>query len=107
MIQSIHELMDEYKAKGIYISEIYHHTSGVVRGWMFVLEYEGKYYLVLNTFDLRKALKGIPLSRAMEVEPRIFDVPVYEDEAKINKVMAGVFVWAKQTGGKNGKSNQD
>lgn len=93
MRRKVDELGEELRR----IDRILTHPRWIVRGYMFLVQYRGRYYLLVNKKDLEiavarlpsKTIKGIDLSMVM-------GIPVSNREEDVMKVIDGVFTWASK-----------
>lgn len=70
----------------------------IARGFVYLVEWEGKFYLLVNTNDLEIAIAKLP-SKSIEqlnLDNRIMDIPCEENEELVGKVSTGLFAWASK-----------
>lgn len=73
------------------IEQILMDSTWVVRGGVFLVEYDEKFYILINKRDLLYAIAGFGEDEQMTLQESIFGIPVQEDSYKALRVMCGVF----------------
>lgn len=78
------------------LNQIIVSRSYVSRGYVFLIELDGKYYLLVNANDYHVALSHLPAASLDEVNlsSYIMGVPLVESENEALRVQTGVFQWA-------------
>lgn len=92
----------EYKTRaeeeGRSIAFVMIHSRFIAHGFVFLVEYRNRLYVLANSYDLDRELAAFPTTEYTELSSSIYGIPVIEDSEHILKVMAGVFVSAEQIG---------
>jgi hypothetical protein len=91
IFEKIRRLTEYAKAQGRKVEEILVDSTWVVRGGIFLVEYETKFYIVMNKGDLMYAIAGLPAIEQATLQEHIFGISVWEDSYKTLRVMCGVF----------------
>jgi hypothetical protein len=81
------------KHSGILTSPIH-----VVRQYIFSIEWNDEYYLLVNEHDLHRALVHLPPAtlEVYRLNEEILGLPVIHTKSKIEEVMKGVFRWTSK-----------
>ena len=79
------------------IHRILTHPRWVARGYVFLVESDGKLYFLVHQKDLEVAIAKLPTKTVRGVDmTRIMGIPVSEDEEEMKKIINGVFRWASR-----------
>lgn len=88
---SIERVLREMKSIHKPVSQVIIDRQLVAEGYVFVVEYLGDMYLLVNAYDLDRAVSGLPWEVVEESRNALYGIPVTEDRELIQKVMCGVF----------------
>ena len=94
MFTGVRESKRLARKEGKKIEAIIVHRTMVVRDYMFLVELDGRYYILVNAHDLDLALARLPSKTIDGLDSRILDVPIIEEESRVFPVLGGVFKWA-------------
>ena len=95
LFSKVRYLKDQLRASANKIQEVVVSRKSVVRGFVFLIELDGKYYLLVNETDLNVALSQLPKSTIdnVNLSGKLLDLPLVESEDKAMKAQTGVFKW--------------
>ena len=97
LFSDIRYAVDTLRMQKRRVYEILTHKKWVARGYAYLVEYNGRHYMLVNTHDLEVAIAKLPSKTIDNMDTsRIFDVPVNDSEQKLTEVMKGVFQWASR-----------
>lgn len=78
------------------IAKILVHPILVAKGFVFIIEFLGEYYVLINAYDFEEAKASLPFVESdMDIE-RIIGIPVINEDEEIKRILTGVFVAAVQ-----------
>lgn len=96
LFSTIRYYKDRLKPHGL--EEIVSSRKSAARGYVFIVELDGKYYMLVNGNDLNVALSQLPSKTldTINLSSRLLDVPITDSEHKAHSIQNGVFKWASR-----------
>lgn len=91
IFEKIRRAVENAKTRGQRVTEILMDSTWVARNGVFLVEFEGKFYIIINKGDLMHAIAGLPQIEQTSLQEHIYNIPVWEDSYKVLQVMCGVF----------------
>lgn len=79
------------------IREVFISQNLIARGYVYLVEYRGEIYFLMNAYDFDEAVAWMTTNELRKAETNIYEIPVTEDNERLMKVMAGEWKWASQT----------
>lgn len=93
----VHQKVNQYGEKHRKIDRILTHPRWVVRGYVFLVEHEGKLYILVNYNDLELAIARLPAKTINNTDfSTIYSIPVSANEEEMQRAICGVFTWASR-----------
>lgn len=96
LMDSIVEIIKDYKRRGSKLAAIVTDTESVVKDWGFLIYFEGSLYFMLRREELTKAMHGKNLGKLAKELPDLFDAPILDGAQEVSRICKGVFVWTKK-----------
>ena len=97
LFTDIRYTVDMLRSQKRRVYNILTHEKWVARGYVYLVEYNSKFYMLVNKHDLEVAIAKLPSKTIENMDTsRIFDVPVVEGADKLTEVMKGIFHWSSK-----------
>lgn len=93
-LEAISAAIEYLSERGMIPYRIIMHPTWTSRGYVFVVDFDGKEYIVLNRRDFDAAAAWLSmLDTGEDLVDYAYGVPFIEDPIEFQKIMTGVFVW--------------
>jgi hypothetical protein len=91
LFEELRRIADLMKQKHKWVDEILIHRKFVARGYVYLVEYQERFFILMNSYDLDIAINQMPSIPAKYPLNYIVGIPICEDGEKIKQIMTGVF----------------
>lgn len=91
LFEELRRIADLMRQKRRWVDEILIHRQFVARGYIYLVEFQERFYILMNSYDLDIVVAQVPFISTSYPYNFIMGLPVAEDTEKIKRIMCGVF----------------
>jgi hypothetical protein len=91
LFEELRRIADLVRMKHKWVDEILIHRQFVARGYVYLVEYQERFFILMNSYDLDIAASQMPSVSTGYPFSYVMGIPVCEDGEKIKRIMTGVW----------------